>query len=100
VGVRRATIQGAMNPEPQVTWVLEPNAFPTRDEALSSAIGEAGHHLVAWDDEWWASGRWPKLGDAPVMFHGSLGNAARIRDALGWRPGSFCNVRAFSCSTW
>ena len=29
-----------------------------------------------------------------------MGNAARVRDGLGWRPGAFCDVKAFTCSTW
>jgi hypothetical protein len=86
--------------EPQVTWVLESSAFPGRHEALIPAVAAAGHGVVAWDDAWWASGRWPRLADGPVVFQGSLGNAARIRDGLGWRPGAFCDVKAFTCSTW
>jgi len=89
-----------MPPAPPVTWVLESPAFPHRHDALIPAITAAGHRVVQWDDGWWASGRWPQLGETPVIFQGSLGNAARIRDGLGWRPGAFCDVRAFACSTW
>jgi hypothetical protein len=83
-----------------MTWVLESAAFPGRHDALIAAVEGAGHRVVQWDDGWWASGRWPKLADGPVVFHGSLGNAARIRGGIPWRPGAFCDVRAFACSTW
>jgi len=85
---------------PPVTWVLESAAFPDRHAALIAALDRAGHPIVQWDDDWWASGRWPRLGDGPVVFHGSLENAARIRAGLPWRPGVFCDVGAFTCSTW
>jgi hypothetical protein len=89
-----------MNSESQVTWVLESAAFPDRHAALIAALETAGHKIVQWDDGWWASGRWPRLADGPVVFHGSLENAARIRAGLPWRPGAFCDVRTFTCSTW
>jgi hypothetical protein len=89
-----------MASEPHVTWVLESAAFASRHAALIPALERAGHPIVQWDEGWWASGRWPPLTDAPVVFQGSLENAARIRGGLGWRPGAFCDVQAFACSTW
>jgi hypothetical protein len=89
-----------MDARPAVTWVLESAAFPDRQQPLIAALETAGHRVIQWDDGWWISGGWPKLSDAPVVFQGSLGNAARIRGGLPWRPGAFCDVRAFNCSTW
>jgi hypothetical protein len=89
-----------MDPEPRVTWVLESAAFSSGHATLIPAIAGAGHRVVQWDDGWWKRGDWPDLGDAPVVFQGSLGNAARVRAGLPWRPGAFCDVRAFCCSTW
>ena len=37
---------------------------------------------------------------SPVLFHGSLGNADRIRRTLPWRPGVYCEAEAFQCSAW
>lgn len=34
------------------------------------------------------------------MYHGSLGNADRVKAELPWKPGAFCNTDAFSCSNW
>jgi hypothetical protein len=85
-------------PTTDVTWVLERDAFSSGDERLVSAL--SGHQIIAWQDERWESGLWPRLEGGAVVFHGSLGNAARIVTELPWRPGAFCNVQAFACSAW
>jgi hypothetical protein len=84
----------------QVTWVLESDAFPGRHALLEAAIQRAGHRIVRWSDEWWLNDDWPRLGDGAVIFQGSLGNAGRIRKELSWRPGAFCDIEPFSCSSW
>ena len=83
-----------------VTWVLEAEAFPESHEAMRAAVLGAGHELVLWKDEWWVTGRWPRLADQSVIFHGSLGNADRIRTELPWRPGAYCDTPAFHCTAW
>ena len=83
-----------------VTWVLEPEVFPARYAAMEDAVRAAGHAVIRWNDDWWASGEWPPLADQAVVFHGSLGNAARIRTELPWRPGAYCDTAAFECSAW
>ncbi len=35
-----------------------------------------------------------------MVFHGSLGNADRVRRELPWRPGSYCATDRFRCSAW
>ncbi len=84
----------------KTTWVLEPQVFGPGYEAMSNAVREAGHGLVLWDDLWWETGDWPRLSDYSVIFHGSLGNAARVHSDLPWRPGAFCQTRAFYCTAW
>lgn len=84
----------------QLTWVLEQEVFSDRHERLGAAVREAGQPLVFWDDSWWSTGRWPELQAGPILFHGSLGNADRIRAELPWDPGAFCNAAAFHCSAW
>jgi hypothetical protein len=67
---------------------------------MRDAVLAAGHEAIAWSDDGWSDGRWPRLADRRVIFHGSLGNAARIRATLPWRPGAWCDVAAFHCSAW
>jgi hypothetical protein len=83
-----------------VTWVLEAEVFPHSHNLMREAVRVAGHEMVLWEDEWWASCNWPKLHGRTVIFQGSLGNAAAIRATLPWKPGSYCNSPAFFCSAW
>jgi hypothetical protein len=85
---------------PTVTWALEAEVFPDSQEAMKAAVLSAGHQVVLWSDEWWMTGRWPRLSDRRVIFHGSLGNADRIRTDLPWTPGAYCGTAAFHCSAW
>ncbi|MGE0191585.1 MAG: ATP-grasp domain-containing protein [Planctomycetota bacterium] len=82
------------------TWVLETSVFAESGARLEAAVREAGHSAVAWDDDWWSSGGWPELQGERVVFHGSLGNAARVQAELPWRPGGYCDVGAFHCTAW
>ena len=84
----------------EVTWVLEPDIFPHSHEPVRAAIRARGHHLVDWSDEWWSGGVPARVPRSRVLFHGSLGNAARIAEELCWSPGSFCHTRPFHCSSW
>ena len=85
---------------PKVTWVLEADVFPESHEAMRAAVADAGGEVVLWQDEWWITGRWPRLPDGSVVFHGSLGNADRVHRELPWTPGAFCDTRAFHCTSW
>lgn len=85
---------------PDVTWVLESNVFPETHAPLRKAIRARGHRLIEWTDSWWAEGIPSDIPSSHVIFHGSLGNAARIAEQLQWSPGSFCPVQAFHCSAW
>jgi hypothetical protein len=87
-----------VNSDSKVTWVLEPGVFPHGD-CLLDAARDAGQPIRAWDDAWWAAGSMPTF-SGPVVFHGSLGTADRIRRELPWRPGAYCNTSAFLCSVW
>lgn len=83
-----------------VTWVLESEVFPETHAPLRDAIRERGHRLIDWSDEWWYEGVPRRIPTSGVVFHGSLGNAARVAKELQWIPGSFCPVDAFCCSKW
>jgi len=80
------------------TWVFEREAFANGD-CLIEAAKEAGHRVINWQDEWWASQEWPTI-SGPCFFHGSLGNADRIHRELPWQPGAFCKTQNFYCSAW
>jgi hypothetical protein len=67
---------------------------------MQDAIRRAAHGLVLWNDDWWSNSSWPELAGQAVVFHGSLQNAARIRQELLWKPGAYCNVEACECSAW
>jgi len=84
----------------RITWVLERDAFPESHAPLEDAVRRAGQRVVLWDDEWWSTQRWPRLDDTLVIFRGSLGNAEKVRSALPWWPGAYCDVEAFRCATW
>ncbi len=80
-------------------WLIEPEVFaPGYAERMAAAVAAAGHRLRRWDDAWWDEGL-PRL-DGPVVFHGSLGNAAELARRGVHQPGAFCDVAAFHCSAW
>jgi ATP-grasp domain-containing protein len=83
-----------------IAWVLEADVFPDSHASMQEAVSENGHTVVLWSDDWWSTGRWPRLTEPRALFHGSLGNAARIRQELPWRPGAFCATERFRCSAW
>jgi hypothetical protein len=83
-----------------VTWVLEPEVFLETHGQLCAAIRAQGHKQINWSDAWWSTGIPSPIPTTRIVFHGSLGNAARIALTLNWSPGSFCPVNAFHCSSW
>ena len=80
-------------------WLLEPDVFGPGPHPLTGAAKAAGHRVVAWDDDWWLSERFPSA-DEPALFHGSLGNAAKVAALGRWTPGAYCDSAAFRCSAW
>ena len=83
-----------------VTWVLESDVFPETHALIRDAIRNRGHRLVDWSDAWWSDGIPSGIPESAVLFHGSLGNAARIAKELNWLPGAFCPAHSFHCSAW
>lgn len=84
----------------QVTWILESIVFPETHQPLRDAIQHRGHTLIDWRDDWWSEGFPAHISNDPIIFHGSLGNAAAIAERLDWSPGSYCPTEAFCCSSW
>ncbi|MEM1027697.1 MAG: ATP-grasp domain-containing protein [Planctomycetota bacterium] len=82
-------------------WVIEHGIFPDETtQAFVQAVQAAGHDCTKWDDDWWDNHKWQRLGGGPILFRGSLENAARVARELPWTPGSYCDVPAFNCSSW
>ena len=81
-------------------WLIETGVFsPDYKDKMTAAIWASGHLMTKWDDAWWVTGLPCTVG--PVLFHGSLNNAARIKaQCPRWGPGAYCNVEAFRCSSW
>jgi hypothetical protein len=82
-----------------VLWLLEPDIFAVGTHPLERAALDAGHNVRLWSDDWWRPESLPEM-PGPVLFHGSLANAARIAATAPWWPGAFCNTAAFHCSLW
>jgi ATP-grasp domain-containing protein len=82
------------------SWVIEKNVYHDNDSRLADAARSAGHTVVVWNDDWWLTSGWPDLSSGPAVFHGSLENAARIARELSWKPGAYCDVDAFECTSW
>jgi hypothetical protein len=85
-------------PDAVMTWVLERDVFLNGDPLRAAAL-EAGHRVIDWSDTWWSDSLPARLTGA-VVFHGSLGNADRIRREISWKPGSYCDTPRFRCSAW
>jgi hypothetical protein len=80
-------------------WLLEPDVFGIGPHPLTRAVADAGQRSLPWTDDLWGAAELPTL-EGPVLFHGSLGNAARIAALGRWRPGAFCDTAQFCCSRW
>ena len=88
-----------------VQWVFESGVFPTEQvQAFCKAAVGLGHWAVPWRDEWREGllslpppAHTPSL---PFIFRGSLGNAVWVRENLPWRPGAYCDVEAFRCTSY
>lgn len=81
-------------------WWLERDVFGENEASLAAAARSAGHSVHFWSDDWWASQRFPAPEGARVIFHGSLGNAARLAALKRFIPGAYAQVSAFYCHRW
>jgi ATP-grasp domain, R2K clade family 3 len=79
-------------------WVIEHDVFPSAHVDLGAAAAVVGHAVRLWKSEWDGDAI-PSM-PAPVVFHGSLGNAVRIVNESNWSPGAFCDIAALTYSNW
>lgn len=83
-----------------VTWILESDVFPNSHAALRQAIVDAGLRTIDSNDDGWLHEPPEFEPGTPIVFHGSLGNAAISEMKQIWYPGSFCPVNDFCCTAW
>ena len=81
-------------------WLIETDVFRhDYQRTMPAALQACGVHYLKWEDAWWTTGL-PAL-EGPVVFHGSLGNAARLASGAETpQPWAFCDIEAFHCSSW
>jgi len=84
----------------QIQWVLEQDVLPELHEKMARSIRACGMSVIPWQDDWKSTGDWPQLTSQRAIFHGSLENAAFVRNEIPWKPGAYCNVERFQCSSW
>ncbi len=79
-----------------MTWIIENEAFAGGD-ILLPLLKELGKDIILWDDNFWNTKEYLHFPKNSI-FHGSLGNASRLRKDLSLVPGSLCDEIGFSYS--
>lgn len=84
------------------SWVIEAEVFPEASMQAFEAVATAeGDRVLRWKDDWRdAALGHPQTPMGPLVFRGSLENAAWVRQNLAWRPGAYCDVEAFRCTRY
>ncbi|MBR5867701.1 MAG: hypothetical protein IKZ04_07300, partial [Spirochaetaceae bacterium] len=77
-------------------WVIENEAF-IKGDILLDFLKKNKKNFIVWKDEFWITKEYQTF---PIdsIFHGSLGNASKIKKELNWVPGSLCDENGFSYS--
>jgi len=79
-----------------MNWIIENDAFSSGD-ILLPALKKLGRRFVLWSDEFWLTREYESFPKESI-FHGSLGNAAKLRAKALFEPGSLCDEQHFSYS--
>ena len=79
-----------------MTWIIENEAFAGGD-ILLPALKSLGKDYILWDDNYWKTEEYLNFPKESI-FHGSLGNAEKIRKLCYFSPGSICNEVGFKYS--
>ena len=77
-------------------WIIENEAFANGD-ILLPVLKSLGKDYILWDDNYWNTEEYKSFPKESI-FHGSLGNAERIRKLYYFSPGSICNEVGFRYS--
>lgn len=92
----------------RVGWLIDADMFVGYRDALVAAVREQGHEAkliqtpsppFRWDDVG-CSYRETFSKDACVVSHGDIELTTRIQQEGRWRPGAFCTVENFFCSSY
>jgi len=79
-------------------WLVERECYKHNQNRLIEAIENNGLKWIEWKDSFWNFPK--KFENQPMIFHGSLETACRLSQIPSFKPGSFCNDRAFDCKTY
>ena len=79
-----------------MTWIIENGGFVNGDVLLTS-LKNMNKAVILWDDEFWQTKKYLQF-PTDSIFHGSLENAAKLKNLVQWNPGSLCDEKGFSFS--
>jgi hypothetical protein len=79
-----------------MNWIIEDSGFANGD-ILLPALKKLGKQYCLWSDDFWKTEEYKSFPKNSI-FHGSLGNASRIKKELDFSPGSLCDEKSFSYS--
>ena len=79
-----------------MNWIIENDGFINGD-ILLPALKKLNKPYKIWNDEFWNTKEYESFPKNSI-FHGSLGNASKIKKELNFLPGSLCNEIGFSYS--
>lgn len=75
-------------------WIIENGGFVSGDILLDS-VKKLNKNFVLWNDDFWKTKEY-EVFDKNSIFHGSLGNASKIKNEISWTPGALCDEKGFS----
>ena len=79
-----------------MTWIIENEAFADGD-ILLPALKELKKDIILWDDNFWNTEEYKSFPD-DWIFHGSLGNVAKLEKKFPFHPGLNYSEAFFSYS--
>mgnify|MGYP007102078750 CR=1 FL=1 len=79
-----------------MNWIIENDGF-TNGDILLPALKTLNKPYKIWNDEFWNTKEYESFPKNSI-FHGSLGNASKIKKELNFLPGSLCDEIGFSYS--
>lgn len=90
------TARNGVRLEEYMNWIIENDGF-TNGDILLPALKTLNKPYKIWNDEFWNTKEYESFPKNSI-FHGSLGNASKIKKELNFLPGSLCDEIGFSYS--